>query len=475
MKPRPCTASHRNVAPRCVDLRGWRRMAVVSLSGCEPRRRAAPLEPVAETTPPYAFTNVDVVSMTSDRVDPDQNVVVADGRIAAVGPAASVAIPPGARVVDGRGKYLAPGLADMHAHPMTTADLDAYLTTGVTLIRAMWGEPAVLTLREGVASGAIAGPRIFTGGRIVDGEPVIHYGSDIVLNAADATDVVTRHKAAGYDFIKVYSNLSVEAFDAIAEAARANDIPFAGHIPDAVAADHAFRSGMQTAEHLIGIGPATLAEGAEYYTRFDPSFPRYAARIGSGEISLDAVYDETKLAELANLARETGIWTVPTLTTIRGTAMSPDEAAAFAARDAARYVDYTVMSFWQMSAAFRAGWTPDTYRGAGLQLQAGPPPGQGLPRCRRPHPRRHGCAQSMGVRGVRHGRRARTVRPGRAVPLRRPADRDDRGGGVHERARRERHRGARRAGGSGTARRRSAGGHRRLPGHPRGDGGRRLA
>ena len=343
-------------------------MAVVGLSACDPAADRSPA-PVAETNAGYAFTNVNVVSMTSDRVDPHQNVVVANGRITAVGLAASVAIPPGARVIDGSGKYLAPGLADMHAHPMTTADLDAYLATGVTLIRAMWGEPAVLTLREGVASGAIAGPRIFTGGRIVDGEPVIHYGSDIVLNAADADEVVTRHKAAGYDFIKVYSNLSVEAFDAIAEAARANDIPFAGHIPDAVPADHAFRSGMQTAEHLIGIGPTTLAEGAEYHTRFDPAFPRYAARIGSGEISLDAVYDETKLAELANLARETGIWTVPTLTTIRGTAMSPEDASAFAARDAARYVDYTVMSFWQMSAAFRAGWTPDTYRGARLQFE----------------------------------------------------------------------------------------------------------
>ena len=257
----------------------------------------------------------------------------------------------------------------MHAHPMTMADLDAYLANGVTLIRAMWGEPAVLALREGVASGAIAGPRIVTGGRIVDGEPVIHYGSDIVLNAADASEVVTRHKAAGYDFIKVYSNLSPEAFDAITEAARANGIPFAGHIPDAVAADHAFRSGMQTAEHLIGIGPATLADGAEYYTRFDPAFPQYAARIGSGEISLDTVYDEARLGELADLARETGIWTVPTLTTIRGTALSPEEISVFSTRDVARYVDYTVMSFWRMSAAFRAAWTADTYRGARLQLE----------------------------------------------------------------------------------------------------------
>ena len=325
--------------------------------------------PVDRPATIHAFTNVNVVSMTSERVDSGQTVIVTAGQITAVGPSASVETPAGARIINGAGKYLAPGLADMHAHPMTTADLDAYLASGVILIRAMWGEPAVLDLREGVALGEIAGPRIVTGGRIVDGEPIIHYGSDSVLNAADAENVVTRHKSAGYDFIKVYSNLSVEAFDAIAEASRANDIPFAGHIPNAVPAAHAFRSGMQTAEHLIGIGPATIAEGAEYHTRFDPAFPGYAARIGTGEIVLDEVYDDAKLKELAQLARQTGIWTVPTLATIRGTAASPDEIAAFSERKATEFVDYTVMSFWRTSAAFRAAWTPDTYRGAQLQLE----------------------------------------------------------------------------------------------------------
>ena len=161
MKPSPCTASRGAMAGRCV-LSWLTALATAGLAACSPGADA-PAEPVEVTAPGYAFTNVNVVSMTSDRVDADQTVVVADGRITATGPAASVAIPPGARVIDGSGKYLAPGLADMHAHPMTTADLDAYLATGVTLIRAMWGEPAVLTLREGVASGAIAGPRIFTG------------------------------------------------------------------------------------------------------------------------------------------------------------------------------------------------------------------------------------------------------------------------------------------------------------------------
>ncbi len=124
--------------------------------------------PVDQPTAIHAFTNVNVVSMTSNRVDNGQTVIVSAGRITGIEPSASVAIPPAAQIIDGSGKYLAPGLADMHAHPMTTADLDAYLASGVTLIRAMWGEPAVLDLREGVASGDVAGPRIFTGANRYD-------------------------------------------------------------------------------------------------------------------------------------------------------------------------------------------------------------------------------------------------------------------------------------------------------------------
>ena len=185
-------------------------LAASALAACD-RAADDPLAPVGQSMSGYAFANVNVVSMTSEQVDANQTVIVQDDRIVAAGPAASVDIPEGARIIEGRGKYLAPGLADMHAHPMTTANLDAYLANGVTLIRAMWGEPAVLELRRGVAEGNIPGPRILTGGRIVDGEPIIHYGSDSVLNAADAREVVTRHKSAGYDFIKVYSNLGVEA------------------------------------------------------------------------------------------------------------------------------------------------------------------------------------------------------------------------------------------------------------------------
>ncbi len=325
-----------------------------------------------ETVPPvegsYAFVDVNVVDIENGIVTAGHTVLVSNGRITRVGATDDVATPQGATVIDSEGKYLAPGLADMHAHPMTERDLHAYITSGITLIRSMWGEPAVLALREGVAAGELLGPRIFTGGRIVDGEPVIHYGSERVLTEEEAEAVVARHKAAGYDFIKVYSNLSVEAFDAIVAAAKRHGIPVEGHIPSAVPTTHAFAN-MRAAEHLIGIEEATLADGANIVKRWNPTFPAHAASLGRGETSLSEQYDDEKLAAIAAAARDSGIWTVPTLVTIRGTAMSPEAVARQQARPEYAYVDYTVKSFWNLSAMFRTGWTEDSYRGAEMLFE----------------------------------------------------------------------------------------------------------
>ena len=317
----------------------------------------------------YAITNVDVVPMDTDTVRTDQTVLVESGRISAISSADTIEIPAGYEEIDGTDKYLAPGLADMHAHPMTQLDLDAYVANGITLIRSMWGEPVILGFRDSIAAGDRVGPRIVTGGRIVDGDPVIHYGTDRVVEVADAEGVVATQKAAGYDFIKVYSNLSLQAFDSIVTAAKDHDIPFAGHIPTAVPTEHAFRSGMRTAEHLFGIRSATAVEGAEPVDRIlDPAFEDYASRLGTGELQLIDVYDEAKLTAIAELAAETGIWTVPTLATRRGSLLSPTAIERERQRPAMNYVDYAVAEFWRVGDLLRVGWSTESYRGAELEF-----------------------------------------------------------------------------------------------------------
>jgi len=315
-----------------------------------------------------AFVGVNVVPMAEETVLSNYTVITAQGRIQAVGPRSGVQVPEGVPVVDGSGLYLAPGLADMHAHPMTQYDMDAYLVSGVTLIRAMWGEPAVLELRAKVKNGDIPGPRIHAGSRIVDGTPVIHYGTERVVAPEDAERVVAHYQDQGYDFIKVYSNLSLEAFDALSAAAKRHGIPLEGHIPDEVPTEHAFEH-MRAAEHLTGIGKASLVDGAEHLPRWAPVFAAFATSLGTGEAKLDNHYDGTKLKQIAQAAREANFWSIPTLITIRGTGLSPEKVAFETQREAFQYTDYAVRTFWQLGGLFKQGWTEATYRGSDILLE----------------------------------------------------------------------------------------------------------
>jgi imidazolonepropionase-like amidohydrolase len=173
-----------------------------------------------------AFTNVNVVPMDRERVLTGQTVLVRDGTIIAIGRA--VEIPAGARTIDGRGAWLSPGLADMHSHVDGANDLAVQLSLGVTTMLNM-GEARnsfVGRTRAAVSRGDVPGPRIFAA-LAIDGSP--QYGHLVVATAEDARATVQVAKANGYDFIKVYNNLSPEAFGAIVTAAAAAKIPIVGH------------------------------------------------------------------------------------------------------------------------------------------------------------------------------------------------------------------------------------------------------
>ncbi|HEU4523031.1 MAG TPA: hypothetical protein VFT12_13570, partial [Thermoanaerobaculia bacterium] len=122
-----------------------------------------------------AFVNVNLIPMTRELgVVRNQTVIVRDGRIAEAGPASAIAVPPGAEVIDGRDKYLMPGLADMHVHLEyfeTPAMLTLFPSNGVTFVRSMDGRPRILEWRDAIARGELAGPTILTAGPLLDGHP----------------------------------------------------------------------------------------------------------------------------------------------------------------------------------------------------------------------------------------------------------------------------------------------------------------
>ncbi|HEV3311899.1 MAG TPA: amidohydrolase, partial [Chloroflexota bacterium] len=150
--------------------------------------------------------------MNSTTVLTDRTVVIRDGRIVTVGLAAEVPVQ-GNRVVDGSGKYLMPGLADMHVHYWDVGEFGMFLANGVTLVRNMWGSPFHLAMRQKIASGDFPGPRVITTSPIIDGPgpagTTIWPGSSMAADSSQARSLVREFSARGYQQTKAYSWLKL--------------------------------------------------------------------------------------------------------------------------------------------------------------------------------------------------------------------------------------------------------------------------
>jgi len=210
-----------------------------------------------------AITRVSVIDGTSPAPRTNQTVVIQGNRIVRVGAVGSVAVPAGARVVDGRGKFLVPGFWDMHVHTAITGGRDLlslYVANGVTGVRDMAGDWDTLkTWRSEIARGQLVGPRIIASGPYLEGGdvPIPHL---LARNAAEARIGVDSLVSLGVDFIKVHSQLNAESYFAIARRARERGVVFAGHVPRVVGSAAASDSGQKSIEHLLAI-PAECTPG----------------------------------------------------------------------------------------------------------------------------------------------------------------------------------------------------------------------
>jgi imidazolonepropionase-like amidohydrolase len=210
----------------------------------------------AHAQEPVAFVDVTVVPMTSEGELPHHTVIARDGRIAAVGPADEVEVPAGARRIDGEGKWLVPGLADMHVHLFSRSDLDLYLANGVTTVRNLGGYGAadsILEIRRAIEAGELRGPTIVTSGNWLDGDPPYRDINTIVRTPEEGRLEVERQHRAGYDFIKVYEGLTPEVYGAIVDEAVARGIPVTGHVPSRVGIEGVLMSGQSGIEHAAAI------------------------------------------------------------------------------------------------------------------------------------------------------------------------------------------------------------------------------
>jgi imidazolonepropionase-like amidohydrolase len=251
-----------------------------------------------------AIRNVSVIDARSAEPRADRTIVVRGTRIVAEGPADSVTIPEGARVIDGSGKFLIPGLWDMHVHltmPGGRDVLPLYVLNGVTGVRDMASEWVPLqAMRRDIAGGLLTAPRIISSGPYLEGGdvPIPHL---LVKTPDDAKPAVDSLIRLGVDFIKVHGQLTPESYYAIARAARTRRIPFAGHVSRTVGAANASDSGQASIEHILSIpNPCTPAEVVD----LAPRFPVQAA-LGR--------CDTTDQAPLYATLQRNSTWVVPTL------------------------------------------------------------------------------------------------------------------------------------------------------------------
>jgi len=291
--------------------------------------------------------------MTGAPPAPEQTVLVDKERIVAVGSSSSVSIPSGAKILDATGKFLIPGLSDMHIHLTGAGEPDGsrkfmiplLLANGITTVRDMGGYLASLVpLRKEIEDGKRLGPRIVLAGPYLDGDPPAFQPAAIVTNQDDAGAAVQWLKQSGVDFLKVQSNLSREAYFAIAEEAKKHNISFVGHVPDSVTASEAADAGQKSIEHLTNVLRACSSKETDLMrTQF-----RDSSKTGqlAWRRELLASYSEQKAAELIAKFRAQNTWQTPTLILLRDVAFASAELN-LPSDSHSKYVPRKLLEIWR--------------------------------------------------------------------------------------------------------------------------------
>lgn len=297
-------------------------LAAIALSGalgCADRRHNTPPPPKAEAPAALettAFVDVELVSTADASTRPHQTVLIEGGTIKHVGDVAAVAVPPQARVIEGGGHYLLPGLADMHVHlpegPPEAIErvCDLSLAAGITLVRSMQGAPSHVRFREQQRAQARPAPEL-----LLAGVPVAE-----ALSTTAAAALVREQKAAGYDFVKVLGGFDRPAWEALVGEGRRVGLPVCGHLPSEIPLEAALEARQQSIEHA---------------SAYDPS----------------AALGEAALASAAEATRRAGVAVCPTLDYF-AVALSTDEDA-LARREGLRYTSAAEQERWRHDRATR--------------------------------------------------------------------------------------------------------------------------
>lgn len=284
-----------------------------------------------------AIANVHVISMNDEEIQENRTVFIKDDRIVKIAEE-NQHESEDAEVIDGKGRYLIPGLSEMHAHiPSGDADqeyiqdvLFLYLTNGITTIRGMLGDPLHLELRQKAAQENVQSPRIYTSGP--------GFSGNAFESAEQARQQVRDQHEAGYDFLKIFPGLTLEEYNAIADEAKTVGIEFSGHIPLSVGLERAIKAGQKTIDHLDKYPEALLADDVNQDEIDNPGVIYFG-------MHLTPHVDRDKISDIATQTKEAGTWNVPTQALLEHV-LGPEPAEEMAQRPEFQYMPSETVVQW---------------------------------------------------------------------------------------------------------------------------------
>jgi imidazolonepropionase-like amidohydrolase len=283
-----------------------------------------------------AFVDVNVAPMDRELILANQTVIVKDGKIVEMGAADKVKPPAGALRIDGRGKFLMPGLADLHVHLLHYGErhnvvmLRLYVANGVTTILNLYGTPHHLELRAKIKSGELLGPELYTSGPFISDAPVHTPTPDEVER-----DVVEQ-KRAGYDFIKIHGDFSREAYRRLFQVARREGMRVIGHAPRNLGVEPMLEERQDAVAH------SEEYLYAYFFYKMDPSL-RSADEETRNRFLVE---QEKRIPQLAEATAKAGTWVVANLTAYQNIALQVEDLDAALQREGVKYMIPDIAPHW---------------------------------------------------------------------------------------------------------------------------------
>jgi hypothetical protein len=279
--------------------------------------------------------SVNVIPMDTERVLQNQTVIIQNGKIKTIGDASKIKINKDALVIEAKGKYLIPGLAEMHAHVPPIDDIEPmkevmklYLLNGITTIRGMLGHPQHLELRSMISNGEVLGPHFYTTGPSFNG---------ISVKSPEAgVEMVRQQKAMGYDFLKLHPGLSRAKFDSIAATANALGIPYAGHVSFGVGVWRAIEAPYSSIDHLDGFIEGMVPGIEEMVEQQAGPFGAFVADRA----------DVSQIPKLMQALKAYNVWVVPTQSLFERAFNPKADVDAIVKEEEMKYMSESQMSGW---------------------------------------------------------------------------------------------------------------------------------